>query len=120
MKDALPAPVAEALKQDFTYPPADADLAALKALNDEFLKKNKESTAHLQRGYNVRFHLDPSSKSQNEKDLQKTLGLGGVTLDQALDGVKLLKEWNSDPETIDTYREAAAKNWPQATAFQES
>lgn len=120
LNDPLPQPVAEAIKEDFTSPPANADVAALKAFNDDFLKKNSESAAHLQRGYNVRLHLDPNTKSQNEKDLQKTLSLRGVTLEQAVEGDKLLKEWKSDDKTVDAYREAAAKKWPQAAMFRKS
>jgi hypothetical protein len=118
LKEALPSPVAEAIKQDFTTPPANADLAALKTFNDDFLKRHSDSPAHLQRGYNVRFHLDPNSKSQDEKDLQKLLSLDSVTLQQAIAGSALLEEWKSDGSAIDAYREAAAKKWPQATTFQ--
>jgi len=119
LKDSLPPPVAEAIKQDFTSPPANANIAALKAFNDDFLKSHSESPTHMQRGYNVRFHLDPSSKTQNEKDLQNLLNLDGVTLEQALEGTALLQEWKSDTKTLDAYRDAAAKKWPQAAIFQK-
>jgi hypothetical protein len=119
LTEPLPPVVAEATKQTFNSPPADADLAALKAFNDDFLRKNSQSPAHLQRGYNVRYHLDRSTKSQNETDLQKLLDTKGITLQQAAEGNKLLQEWGSDEKTVNAYREAAAKKWPQAAVFQK-
>lgn len=120
LNDPLPPAVTEAIKQDFNSPPANADLAALKTFNGDFLKKNPQSPAHLQRGYNARFHLDPNTKSQNETDLQKLLDLEEITLQQAAEGSKLLQEWKSDEKTVDAYRAAAAKKWPQAAMFQKT
>jgi peptide alpha-N-acetyltransferase len=111
----LPDSVAEAIKQDFASPASDADL---KALNEEFLKKHSQSSEHLRRGYNVRYLLDPSSKSQNESDTQKLAG-SSPSIAEAVAGLELLHSWKSDEKTVEAYREAAAKKWPQATVFQK-
>ncbi|KAF1968332.1 NMDA receptor-regulated protein 1 [Bimuria novae-zelandiae CBS 107.79] len=115
LKEPLTGPVAEAIKKDFTSPAADADL---KALNEEFLKKHPQSPRHLWRGYNVRYILDPNSKSQNEADLQKLVA-SSSSIAEAVAGLELLSEWKSEAKVIDAYREAAAKKWPQATVFQK-
>ncbi|KAJ4296687.1 hypothetical protein N0V90_006735 [Kalmusia sp. IMI 367209] len=116
LQEPLTEPIAEAINQDFKSPAPKADL---KAINDGFLKKHSQSQEHLQRGYSVRFHLDPTSKSQNESDLLKLFELPSISITQATAGLKLLNEWKSDVKTIDTYREAAAKKWPHATVFQK-
>lgn len=98
----------------FTTPPADADL---KAYNDEFLKKHSESALHLQSGYNVRYILDDSAKSQSEQDLLKTLDLPNMTIEEAKAGLSLLKEWKSEQGVKDDYRAKAASRWSEATVF---
>ncbi|KAF2638010.1 N-alpha-acetyltransferas-like protein 15 [Massarina eburnea CBS 473.64] len=117
LKEALPESVAEAIKQSFTSPPADADIAALKAANDDYIKEHSESPSHLQAAYDVRQQLDAASKPQNETDLQNVLQLDGIGFDQASAGIKLLYEWKSDANVVEAYREAAAKKFPQATRF---
>jgi len=115
LKKPLPTPVAEAIKQDFILLSADADL---KAANEDFIKKHSQNVEHLQRAFDVRYHLDDSTKPQNESDLQKLLDLP-LSCGQAVSGLKLLGRWNSDASVIDTYRKTAAKKWPYATIFQE-
>lgn len=115
LKEPLSGPIAEAIKQDFTYPAPDADL---KALNEEFISKHSQSSSHLRRGYNVRYLLDPNSKSQNESDLQKFVA-SSPSIAEAVAGLELLREWKSDAKVLDAYRDAAAKQWPQAVVFQK-
>ena len=115
LKEPLSDAVAEAIKQDFASPAADADL---KALNEEFLKKHSQSSEHLRRGYNVRYLIDPSSKSQNESDTQK-LADSSPSIAEAVAGLGLLQSWKSDEKTVEAYREVAAKRWPEATVFQK-
>ena len=106
----------EVLKSSFTIIPAHADP---KSYNDKWLQKHSESPSHLQSAYNVRYILDNSTKSQNEADLKKVLELPSTTPEQAAAGLTYLNEWNSDDKTKEAYREAAAKKWPQAIAFQK-
>ena len=75
--------------------------------------------SHLQSTYSVRYLLDPSSKSQNEEDLKKTLDLTDVTIEQAEAGLALLSEWKSDEKVKDDYRAKAASRWSEATVFKK-
>ncbi|OAG22220.1 TPR-like protein [Alternaria alternata] len=111
--EPLSSQASEVIKDSFTTPPADADL---KAYNDDFLKKHSQSASHLQSGYNVRYILDNSSKSQNEQDLQKTLDLSSITIEEAQSGLALLNQWGSEQKVKDDYRAKAAGRWSDATA----
>jgi N-alpha-acetyltransferase 15/16, NatA auxiliary subunit len=119
LSDPLPSALAEALQQDFTSPPPKADTAALLAYNDKFLKEHSDSVSHLLRGYNVRFRLDPKTKTQNEKDLQVLLDSNNTSIEQAIDGAKLLVEWKSEDSVMAAYRKTAGKRWPYVTFFQQ-
>src|SRR4051812_29843456 len=109
--------VSETIKSSFTLIPEDADL---KAYNSEYQQKHSQSPSHLQSVYNVRYILDNSTKEQNEKDLQKTLELPSITMQQALTGLSYLDLWKSNEKTKTAYREAAMKKWPEASVFQTS
>lgn len=74
----------------------------------------------MQAALRVRQELDPSSRQQNEKDLETTLSSKETTLEQAVIGLRLLEEWASDRAVRNDYSTAARKTWPEATAFQTS
>jgi peptide alpha-N-acetyltransferase len=112
--EPLSSQASEVIKESFTTPPPDADL---KAYNNDFLKKHSQSACHLQSGYNVRYILDNSSKSQNEQDLQKTLELSSITIEEAQAGLALLNQWKSEQKVKDDYRAKAAGRWNEATIF---
>ncbi|KAF5851366.1 hypothetical protein GGP41_004200 [Bipolaris sorokiniana] len=112
--EPLSTQASEVIKATFTAPPADADL---NVYNDEFLKKHSESALHLQSGYNVRYILDNSSKSQNEQDLLKTLDLPTITIEEAKAGLTLLNEWKSEQGFKDDYRAKASSRWSAAVVF---
>ncbi|KAF2131503.1 N-alpha-acetyltransferas-like protein 15 [Dothidotthia symphoricarpi CBS 119687] len=112
----LPAQTSDAIKESFTTPAADADL---KTFNDEFAQKHAQSAPHLQSAYNTRYVLDNSTKGQNESDLKETLGLDGVTIEQAQAGLALLEEWKSEESVKDDYRAKAAERWSEATVFKK-
>ena len=61
--------------------------------------------------------LDKSSKRQNEKDLQKTLNLPSITIEQAKAGLRLLDEWKSEERSRDEYKATASSRWSEATVF---
>lgn len=83
------------------------------------MKKHTDSAPHLQSAYNVRFVLDKDSKSQNEADLNKTLDLADITIEQAEAGLALLDEWKSEQIVKDDYRAKAASRWSEATVFNQ-
>lgn len=65
----------------------------------------------------MRYILDNSSKSENEKDLLKTLDLSTISLEEAEAGLDLLDEWKSEQKTKDEYKTKAASRWKEATIF---
>lgn len=81
------------------------------------MKKHAQSASHLQSGYNVRYILDKASKPQNEQDLQKTLELPNIAMEEAKAGMALLDEWGSEQKIKDDYRAKAASRWSEATVF---
>jgi hypothetical protein len=83
------------------------------------LKKHSESASHLQSVYNVRYILDNGSKAQNESDLQKTLDLSNITIQEAQAGLKLLDQWKSEQKVKDDYRAKAAGRWSKASVFKQ-
>ncbi|KAF1946076.1 NMDA receptor-regulated protein 1 [Clathrospora elynae] len=112
--EPLSSQASQVIQESFTAPSADADL---EAYNNDFLKKHAQSASHLQSGYNVRYILDNSSKAQNEEDLQKTLDLSDITIQEAQAGLALLDQWKSEQKAKDDYRAKAAGRWSQATVF---
>ena len=58
-------------------------------------------------------------KSKGVKDLQETLSLDGITLEQAVEGLRLLDEIaaGQDPSAREAYVQAAQKRWQEATAL---
>lgn len=40
-------------------------------------------------------------------------------MEQGAEGLKIFDGWKSDEKAVDAYREAAAKKWPEATAFKK-
>ncbi|KAF2706645.1 N-alpha-acetyltransferas-like protein 15 [Pleomassaria siparia CBS 279.74] len=113
----LPSQVSEVLKSQLSFIPADTDL---KRYNLEFMKRHSDNPSHIQSAYNVRLLLDPSSKSAVESDIQKLLDHPEITLEDGLRGLRYLDDWKSDEKTKDAYREAAAEEWPEASAFQKN
>lgn len=60
------------------------------------------------------------TKSKGAKDLQATLSLDSMSLDEAVDGLHLLDEIEAGAEAKQTYLEAARQRWPKASVFQSS
>ncbi|CBX92836.1 hypothetical protein IAQ61_005806 [Plenodomus lingam] len=117
LSEPLPSQVSQVIKDTFTTLPTDADL---KAYNDDYINKHSDSALHLHAGLNTRYILDNSSKPQNEKDLQKTLDLPEITIEQAVAGLSLLAEWKSEQNVQDDYRAKAATRWSAATVFKKA
>lgn len=61
--------------------------------------------------------LDPKSQSENEKQLQETLELENIELEEAIEGLLLLDEWGSKVEVRKAYVDAARKRWSEASLF---
>ncbi|KAF2018594.1 N-alpha-acetyltransferas-like protein 15 [Aaosphaeria arxii CBS 175.79] len=107
--------VSEVLNASFKLGPASTDL---KKFNTDWQQKHSQSPSHVQSALNVRHILDNSSKAQNETDLKKLLELPTITTEQAVAGLDLLDEWQSEAGVKDSYRQAASEKWPEVTVFQ--
>lgn len=94
--------------------PASADLSKH---NDEFLQRHHDSAGHVQACLKVRQFLDPSSSDKNQQDVIRTLALEGSSLEDAMAGLELLKEWKAKDQYRDDYLTAARERWPEASAF---
>ncbi|KAK8196797.1 hypothetical protein M8818_006964 [Zalaria obscura] len=112
--EPLPDQADEVVKSEFTLIPSSTSPADF---NDAFLSKHKDSAPHVQSALAARQVLDPKSQSQNEKDLQATLELPEVQIEDAIDGLALLKQWKSAQAVQEAYVEAAKKRWAEATVF---
>ena len=67
----------------------------------------------------VRQLLDPTSKTENEIDLLRSLDLQDIGIKEAEGGLDLLKEWKAERDVREKYLAAAIKRWPQATVFKK-
>lgn len=72
----------------------------------------------------MRRFLDPSDSSsssssgeKNQQDVIRTLALERCSLEDAVKGLELLKEWNATDRYLDDYLAAAHDRWPEASAF---
>ncbi|KAL6717913.1 hypothetical protein ACLMJK_003998 [Lecanora helva] len=117
----LPEPLSpnimEVINAEFTtLLPATADLSKL---NDDFLQEHRDSAAHVRACLRVRRLLDPESDEKNAQDLIRTLALDGCSLQDAMRGTELLREWKTKSQYVDDYRAAARERWPEASVFEE-
>ncbi|KAF8539178.1 NMDA receptor-regulated protein 1-domain-containing protein [Trichophaea hybrida] len=80
--------------------------------NDEFLEKNKGSAAHMRSALQISALLKPEVKCVTP--LLSTLESGSTTLEEAVEGLKLLIDLRLDDKM---YKEQAASKFPLAKAF---
>ncbi|KAL8770063.1 MAG: hypothetical protein Q9209_004101 [Squamulea sp. 1 TL-2023] len=116
---SLPEPpqpkVLEALEAEFSpLIPPDANLLNL---NSDFLAKNSDSAAHIQASLCIRQLLDPKTVDENQKDIIRTLAVPSVSLQDAIRGLDLLKDWKAKYRYRDDYVAAAHERWPEASEF---
>jgi len=109
------AKVSEVLKTCCDIIPAAASLSLY---NDEYLSKHKDCAMRTQAGLRARYLLDPSSKTSSEQSLHATIEIADTH--EAIEGLELLKEWESEQAVKDEYINAARKKWPLAIAFRGS
>ena len=67
----------------------------------------------------VKQFLDPSSSEQNQQDVIRTLALDGSSLEDAVRGLELLKEWKAKDQYQADYLAAAHERWPEASVFKK-
>lgn len=116
--DTLPSPlppaVSETITSAFTLIPTGTSLADF---NNDYLAKHKDSALHILSALSVRQTLDPTSKAQNEKQVPEILDMEQAGLEDALEGLNVLKSWGCEESALAAYREKAAKRWGESSAF---
>lgn len=117
MPDEIPAQTKEVLESELlSKHGGDQDIAKH---NEQYLEKHKDSPEHVQAVVRVRKYLDPESKhvEKSVQDLVATLQGKSVTLEQARQGLHILRDVGGGAEAQEKYAAAARKRWPEATAF---
>ena len=93
---------------------------SLEECNEEYLTNHKQSAPHIQSVVRFRNFLKPGAedtKTKSVKDLRTTLDLPIVSLQDAVQGLRLHDELGASKESKQAYVEAARKRWPGATVF---
>ncbi|KAH7193230.1 NMDA receptor-regulated protein 1-domain-containing protein [Fusarium flagelliforme] len=100
--------VLEVLKAEFNAVDPSADLVKY---NDEFLAANKESPRHVLSAIKVQKLLG-QDKAKSEEAVANILDIPGVTYEDAIEGLEVLRSWKSSQES---YKKAAQQKFPNAT-----
>ena len=95
-------------------------LASLKGYNKTFLEKHDSQPQHFLSAVRASQFIDSSSVSHSQKEVEKILDFEETSLSDACDAMELLLELKSEDSTIKSFKAAARKIWPEATAFEES
>ncbi|KAL8712323.1 MAG: hypothetical protein Q9220_003474 [cf. Caloplaca sp. 1 TL-2023] len=107
--------VADIFETEFS--PLIAPDTDLKKLDSEYLASHSESAAHVQASLCARQALDAETAEENQKDMIRTLALQSVSLEDAVRGLDLLKDWKAQSRYRNIYIAAAHERWPEATVF---
>lgn len=105
----LPAPVVEAIKEEFKTIDSSANL---KQINDEFETKNKSSPRYYLAALRAKKILG-EDKAKTDGAVAGVLNIPGVEFADALEGLKTLQEWRSDETEV--FKKAAHAKWPEVT-----
>ncbi|KAL8808631.1 MAG: hypothetical protein Q9200_004175 [Gallowayella weberi] len=115
LSEPLTPKVSQVLEAEFSsLVSPDADLLKL---NTDYLAENSDSATHVQACLRVRQFLDPKTADDNQKDVIRTLAVPSVSLEDAIHGLDLLKEWKAESRYRQGYVAAAHERWPEATVF---
>ncbi|KAK3725136.1 hypothetical protein LTR37_000647 [Vermiconidia calcicola] len=117
LSEPLPPKVKEVIDSSYL---SQTSSKSLEECNEEHLETHQSSASHVQSVARLRSILKPgdeATKSKGAKDLQGTLSLDGIILEQAVDGLNLLNEIEAGSEAREAYLQAAQKRWTEATVF---
>jgi len=120
--DKLAEPLPDQVKQviDATYTSKLDTSKSLEESNEEYLARHKDSAPHTQSVVRFRHVLkpdDPETKAQGVRELQDTLKLETLSLQDAEAGVRVLDDIRADADAKEAYLKAARERWPEATVF---
>lgn len=88
------------------------DSKDLKFYNTGYLARHGNSARKTQAGIKVQQLLEPDHKEQNEKELMATIEQ--ANLEEAQEGLQILKEWGSEAGVVEEYVGKAKAKWPEA------
>lgn len=94
---------------------------SLEDLNEKYLDSHKSSASHVHSVIRSRNVLEPGSeemRAKSARDLESTLELDTLSLQEAEDGLRFLDEINAGTEARASYVRIAQKRFPEASAFQ--
>jgi hypothetical protein len=92
----------------------------LEPFNELFRHKHRARTAsHIFAALRARARLDDKSQSANEKGVQSVLTLSKATIDDASEGLGLLRQWGSDEAVVKQYLELVGKKWDGSVRWVE-
>ncbi|KAL9094329.1 MAG: hypothetical protein Q9165_003470 [Trypethelium subeluteriae] len=117
LSEPLAEPISSIIGKNFTLLSESTDLLAH---NEAFLSRHKNSPQHIHAYLRVRQQLEPKSQSENEKQMQASLDLENIELEEAIEGLLLLDEWNSGAEVKKAYVDAARNRWREASVFPDT
>ena len=101
-------------------PPYNSASAPLATLNEDFISIHNHSVSHTHAFVKARQLLDPASRPSNEDAMIETLEESwGATLQDALLGLKVLRELGSGRETQQRFIGKAKGRWPEAERLLE-
>ena len=106
----------EAIPAPFNTP--SSSLAA--SLDEKVLSKNTTSAPHVLAVIQAKQVTDPSAaKSSQQPLLQAVETCVDMTLQEAAEGLLLLRDIDGTPEQVDEYLSKASKRWPDGRSFLE-
>ncbi|KAH0563353.1 hypothetical protein GP486_002088 [Trichoglossum hirsutum] len=113
--DPLSPKISEVINAEFAPLLPSEDISLLE-YNDTFLSKHNRSARHIQSALRIRRLLSSdSSLSQDEKTILDTLDFPDISLQEAREGLDLLRDWNSG--SLTEYCKKASTKYPKATVF---
>ncbi|KAL8824749.1 MAG: hypothetical protein Q9191_004846 [Dirinaria sp. TL-2023a] len=118
LSEPLPPKISEMIESQLS--PMLAKDTNLSESNDDFLSKNRQSAPHIHAAVRTRQAISPDSTNRNQKDISGALDSDSITLQDAMHGLALLKDWETKQEVISEYVEKARKKWPEATVFESN
>lgn len=116
LPEPLPPNISEIIESELSsILPKDANL---NKLNEDFLGPDPPSIAHAHAAVRARRVMSPKHSEEDQKKLLALLDIDSASLKDAMNGLRMLREWQTKPEAISEYVEKARSRWPQATVFQ--
>ncbi|KAK4560436.1 hypothetical protein LTR86_005632 [Recurvomyces mirabilis] len=120
-KTTLDPKVNAVIQENFISQIADPG-KSLETLNEEFLFAHWHSPKHVQAGVRLLELLHPElepAKEKATKHLIQTLGEKGTTIEDAVEGLRVLRELEGSKQGREEYLKKAKERWPEATVLRE-